>query len=269
MEPLPAAEPDGERDAKQIVVFDLETTGTDVGADRIVSFAATKCWLFRLPGLSVDPDDSLVFRCNPGRPIPPEATAVHGISDDDVEFLAPFREWARRVEAFIGDLPLAGFNAINFDVPLLCEELYRAGVVVDFNRPILDPFVIFRKEEERTLAAAVKFYCGYQLEDAHDAMADAGAAAVVLLKQLARYPNLSPMGIGELASYCSDGRVDLAGKLTRNKEGRIVFAIGKDKGAPVVDDMGRVHSFARWMMEQGFSVQTKLVLERVMQGKLK
>ncbi len=60
----------------------------------------------------------------------------------------------------IKDSDLAGFNSDRFDIPLLAEELLRAGVDFDMkNRVSVDVQTIFHKKEERTLSAALKFYC--------------------------------------------------------------------------------------------------------------
>ena len=62
---------------RPLACFDLETTGTDIGEDRIVQIAVIR----------VEPDgaeQSFVSLVNPGRSIPAAASAVHGIQDDDV-----------------------------------------------------------------------------------------------------------------------------------------------------------------------------------------
>jgi DNA polymerase-3 subunit epsilon len=72
----------------------------------------------------------------------------------------------------IKDCDLAGFNSDRFDIPLLAEELLRAGVDFDMKNSVsVDIQTIFHKEE-RTLGAALKFYCGQSLENAHSAEAD-------------------------------------------------------------------------------------------------
>ena len=98
-------------------------------------------------------------------PIPPESTAIHGITDEDVKDCPTFKEIAKSLAAQIEGCDLAGYNSIRFDIPLLAEEFLRAGVDIDLNkRKFVDVRTIFHKMEQRTLAAAYKFYCDKSLK---------------------------------------------------------------------------------------------------------
>lgn len=170
-----------------LVFFDLETTGINISTDRIVEISYLKVY----------PDGrevSKTMRINPGRPIPPEATAVHKITDADVADCPTFKEVAPQIAADIEGCDLAGYNSNRFDVPLLVEELLRAGVTIDISRrKLIDVQTIFHKMEQRTLSAAYKFYCDKDLNDAHAAEADTRATYEVLKAQLDRYPQLKTM----------------------------------------------------------------------------
>ena len=103
---------------KPIIFFDLETTGTNILHDRIVEICCTK----------VHPngkEESKCRRLNPEMPIPPEATAVHHITDDDVKDMPTFRQVANSMKQFFEGCDLAGFNSNKFDVPMLIEEFHR------------------------------------------------------------------------------------------------------------------------------------------------
>ena len=136
---------------RALVSFDLETTGLDVGKDRIVEIGMVR----------VERDGTRsewVQRVNPGIPIPREATAVHGIRDEDVREMPRFSEVASTVVEMMADADLAGYNSNRFDVPMLAEELLRAGYPFDMSdRRCVDAMVIFMKHEERTLEAAMRF----------------------------------------------------------------------------------------------------------------
>lgn len=138
--------------ANPIVFFDLETTGVNISKDRIVEISILK----------VSPngkEESKTRRINPGMPIPPEATAIHGISDEDVKDCPTFKEVAKSLAAQIEGCDLAGFNSNRFDIPLLAEEFLRADVNIDLTkRKFVDVQTIFHKMEQRTLSAAYKFY---------------------------------------------------------------------------------------------------------------
>lgn len=159
---------------RPLVFFDLETTGVQITRDRIVEISIVK----------VHPDgerETKTRRINPGIPIPPEATAVHGISDEDVADCPTFAQVARSLYTWLEGCDIAGFNSNRFDVPMLIEEFLRAGVAINFDdRYFVDVQTIFHKMERRTLEAAYKFYCNKTLENAHSAEADTLATVEVL-----------------------------------------------------------------------------------------
>jgi DNA polymerase-3 subunit epsilon len=169
---------------KPICFFDLETTGIDIGKDRIVEISIFKVF----PNGN---KESKTWLVNPTIPIPAQTTAVHGITDEKVANEPTFNELATQVHNMIKDCDLGGFNSDRFDIPLLAEELLRAGVDFDMKNSVsVDVQTIFHKKEERTLSAALKFYCGQSLENAHSAEADTLATYEILKAQLERYPDL-------------------------------------------------------------------------------
>ena len=167
-----------------IIFFDLETTGLDVCKDRIVQIAYIK----------VNPngtEEEKNFLINPERPIPAETTAIHGISDADVADKPTFKELASVLVKDFKGSDIAGFNSNRFDIPLLAEEFLRAGADIDLSRcKKIDVQTIFHKKEQRTLTAAYKLYCGKDLDNAHNALADTRATYEVLKGQLDKYPDL-------------------------------------------------------------------------------
>ena len=246
---------------KPLVFFDLETTGTNVAKDRIVELGGVK--------IRPEAEEEFRIRFNPGIPIPEEATAVHGITDDDVKDLDPFAMRARILyDAFFKGSDLGGYNVLNFDIPLLWEEFNRAGIYWDLaNVNVLDPCRIYRLKEERTLANAAQFFCNVDFTgEAHDATADAKMARTVLEAQKRFYPDLGAMTPEALSEFCGTrDRVDIAGKIVRNKSGVAVYAFGKAKDVPVVVD----RSYGEWMLRSDFSEQTKGVIRRLLNGSLK
>lgn len=166
---------------KPLAFFDLETTGVSTADDRIVSIAVKKY----LPDGSVEDKYMLI---NPERPIPEGATQVHGISDEMVKDAPSFKKIAKSLHAFLEGCDLAGFNIINFDIPLLAEEFLRAGLSFPIiGTRFLDACTIYRIKEVRTLSAGYKFYCGKEMTDAHNAQADVNATCEVLEKQMELY----------------------------------------------------------------------------------
>lgn len=252
---------------KPIVVFDIEATGVNVATDRIVSFAAVK-----LPeatsGFMPDWDDfpTLSFLCNPGVRMAPEVIAVHGITNEMVAGLADFSEMVKAVHDFISGCDLGGFNHSNFDVPMLANEFERCGIrwdpITEGHR-LIDAGTLFKKREPRDLSAASRFYLGQEHGAAHDAMGDVVATANVLAAQIHRY-KLEDKTRGELETESSyEQRLDLDGKIVRNKDGVWSWSFGKNKGQPVTSDRG----FAAWVMRSDFSRSTKDAVVRIFGGK--
>lgn len=266
-EPEPTGEPTAEPSGEQVVVvFDIETTGLEIGVDKIWQFAATKVFIGGdAPGISFDAKDTLHFVCNPGRPMSPDATAVHGKTDADVRGKPFFKEFAKQVVEFIGDHPLVGFNVRNFDVPFLWHELHNLGIHLPMDgRPIIDAYEIFRAKEPRDLKAAYKFYCSAELEGAHDALNDIAATAEVLLGQIERYDDLKGLDAQGLDMVTNDRRVDLAGKLYWDDKDQICWNFGKHEGLPVEKtDPG----YIRWFLAGEFPAQSQQIVKLIFERK--
>jgi DNA polymerase-3 subunit epsilon len=240
-----------------IIFFDLETTGINIAADRIVEIAYLKVDLN-------GNETSKTQRVNPEMHIPEHVTDIHGISDEDVKDAPTFNEIARSLAKEFEGCDLAGYNSVRFDIPLLAEEFLRAGVDIDLKRrKFVDVQVIFMKMEPRTLSAAYKFFVGKELTDAHSAEADTYATYEVLQSQLDRYDNLEN-DIGKLAEFSAHNRnVDFAGRIVYNNEDVEVFNFGKYKGKPVTEVLEKDPGYFGWMMNGDFPLYTKKVLTSI------
>ncbi|MBQ1167873.1 MAG: 3'-5' exonuclease, partial [Bacteroidales bacterium] len=133
---------------RPLLFFDIESTGLNVATDRIVEISMVK----------VMPDgsrDVKTRRVNPTIPIPEAARAVHGISDEDVKDCPTFAQLAKSMMAWMEGCDIAGYNSLNFDIPMLTEEFMRVGLDPKFReRNLVDVQVIFYKKEPRTLSGA-------------------------------------------------------------------------------------------------------------------
>ena len=242
---------------RPIVFFDLETTGVDTAKDRIVEVSMIK----------IMPDGEEIVRTrriNPQMHIPEQATAIHGITDDDVKDCPTFAQVAKSMAQFIDGCDFGGFNSNRFDLPMLVEEFLRAGVDVDFRRRrFVDVQNIFHKMEQRTLVAAYKFYCDKNLEEAHSAEADTRATYEVLMAQLDRYPELQN-DVAALADFSERGpTADFAGRIGYNDKQEEVFNFGKYKGRRVEDVFREEPSYYAWMMNGDFPLYTKKVITEI------
>ena len=240
-----------------LVFFDLETTGIDIVKDRIIEISYVKVF----PN---GKEESKTMRINPGMPIPPASTAIHGITDDDVKDCPLFKNVAKQLAAQIEGCDLAGYNSNRFDIPLLAEEFLRAGVDIDLTRrKFIDVQTIFYKMEQRTLAAAYKFYCQKSLENAHTAAADTMATYEVLKAQLDRYPELKNdvTFLSEFSSFTNN--VDFAGRKVYNEKNQEVFNFGKYKGRLVEEVLKQEPAYYSWMMNGDFPLNTKQKLTEI------
>lgn len=239
---------------RPLVFFDVETTGTDPSKDRIVTFSALKTY----PNGKTHYYDA---RFNPQIEMSLEVIAIHGIDNYLASTYPLFHAQAQPILNYFDGCDLAGFNCLNFDVPILWEELNRTGRKWDLTGVnIIDVGNIFKIKERRTLEAAVKFYCGKEHTGAHGSKADAAATSDVLEGQISWYADLQPLSVSDLAKFSKmDDRFDLAGKIVKDKDGDPTYSFGKSKGVKVRDDL----SYAYWMMKSDFSQQTKSVLRQI------
>lgn len=242
---------------KPIVFFDLETTGISIATDRIVEISILKVF----PNGN---KESKTWLVNPEIEIPAESTAVHGITNEKVVTEPTFKELAPKVNEMIEGCDLAGFNSNRFDIPLLAEELMRAGIDFDMSeRKAIDVQVIFHKKEQRTLSAGYKFYCGKDLEDAHSAEADTNATYEILLAQLDKYDDIenSVEALSEFSSHTK--RADFAGFILFNEEQQEIFSFGKYKGRTVEEVLKENPGYNSWIQNADFPLYTKKVLRQI------
>lgn len=239
---------------RPLVFFDLETTGITIGHDRIVEISMLKL----MPN---GEKQILTKRVNPEIPIPAAASAVHGITDEMVANEPVFAKLAGEIARFIGNGDLAGYNSNKFDIPMLVDEFIRVGLEFEMKgRRMIDVQNIFHKMEQRTLAAAYKFYCDKEIVNAHSAEADIMATFDVFSAQLDRYPDLKK-DVDALHQFTMmNQNVDLAGRIVYNDKKQEVFNFGKHKGKTVDEVFAKEPSYFDWMMQGDFPAETKKVL---------
>jgi len=227
---------------RPLVFFDIETTGLSLKQDRIIELALIK----------ITPQGDVlekVRRFNPGIPIPPEATAVHGITDADVAAEASFCARARSLFEILEGCDLAGFNVRRFDLGMLVTEFARCGMRLDMEgRRVVDMQNIFHHEEPRDLSAAARFYLGRVHDEAHTALGDIRTSAAVLSAQLERYPQI-PRDLDGLHAYCEEHypvRTEVERWFSGEPESR-VFRRGKHTGRPLDEVADEDPDYLRWM----------------------
>ncbi len=239
--------------SRPLAFIDLESTGTSPERDRIVEIAVLK----------LHPDGREEFLCkrvNPGMPIPPDAIAVHGITDADVADEPPFSQYAQSIAAVLADCDYAGFGITRFDLPLLRAEFWRAKQI-DFRwreHGVIDAMTIYHQKHPRDLAAAVREYCGREFQHAHSAEEDVRASMDVLLGQMERHQDL-PGNVDDLNRVLNadaNERIDHDGKFAW-VDGEATITFGKNKGRSLRDLARRDPDYLAWILNQDFADDVK------------
>lgn len=258
---------------RDLVFFDVETTGLNVIRDRIVQLAMVKMQKNGQPPLE------LSMLINPGIPISEESMQIHGITPKDLANKPTFGQVAQKIWDFIGASDLAGYNSNRFDVPMLMEEFARVGMEFDVSkRRLIDVQRIFYKMEPRTLRAAYRLYCGRELEDAHDALADVKATLEVFKGQLRAYEgkdlldeegHVVPAPIKNdmqaLHDFTNDlNFLDATQKLRMLPDGKVIFTFGKYANQEVKEVLRKERNYGHWIMEKEFSSQVKQIIRQMM-----
>ena len=257
---------------RDICFFDLEATGLNVIRDRIVQIAIIKYFA------SGKEPEELEMLINPGIPISEEAMGVHGILPKDLSNKPTFQQVAQKIYDFIGDADLGGYNSNRFDVPLLMEEFARVGIEFDVtNRRTIDVQRIFYKMEPRTLRAALRFYTGKEMENAHSALADVQATIDVFKGQLECYKDADLIdddgnriekpiknNIQVIHDFTTDLKtIDATQRLKYNQDGVVVFNFGKYIGQPVADVLAKDKPYYHWIQTKEFSTQVKQIVKKI------
>jgi len=246
---------------KPICFFDLETTGTNPGKDRIVEIAVLK----------LDANNQkkeMVWRVNPECPIPEEASSVHGITDEMVKDQPTFKHYSKEIYNFIEGCDLGGYNIDKFDLPLLVEEFIRSDIDVSSFAKVktVDVQTIFFKKEPRDLSSALKFYCNKDHGNAHTALDDTIATYEVLLSQLDKYDDLEPR-VDFLSTLTKRNKnIDFAGRIIEDDNGDAIFNFGKHKGKKVKEVLTKEKGYYSWMMNSDFPEYTKKIITQVKLG---
>jgi DNA polymerase-3 subunit epsilon len=241
---------------KPLAFIDLETTGTNLGSDRIVEIGIVK----------ILPDGNKTIKrklINPEMPISKVSGDLHGITAEMLKDAPTFKQVAHELKQYLDNCDLAGYNSNRFDIPMLVEEFLRVEVEFDMKgRKLVDVQKIFHMMEQRTLTAAYKFYCNKTHNGAHSAEADATVTFEILVAQIQRYPELGGSLDSILKVVGEDNIVDFARRFSLDN-GVEVFNFGKYKGRPVADVLKAEPQYYDWMMKGDFPMHTKQKLTEI------
>lgn len=241
---------------RPIVSLDLETTGLYPNTDRICQIGLIKVY----PDGETNEWETLI---DPDIPIPPEVSAIHGITDLGVKDAPTFKDLSEVLYKGLSGCDFTGYNAKSFDIPFMIEEFKRCGLRFVPGK-IIDAFIIFKKYNTRNLTSAVRHYLGKDHVDAHSALADARASFEVLRQQLITHS--LPRTVSELHDICwKDARyVDSERKFAWGKNGDVLFNFG----ANVNQSLKKAKpEYLQWIIRSNFSEEIKGICRSALLGK--
>lgn len=249
---------------RPLVFLDVETTGVWPERDRIIDIALIR----------VQPDGAEeVFqsRVDPEMAIPPASTAIHHITDADVQGAPTFRMLAAELARWLTGADLSGFGVRRLDLLMLTKEFGRAGVPFDPSAHfIVDVQGIFHLKEPRNLSAAHQFYLARPLVGAHSALADARACFEIFSAQLGRYPDL-PQDVPSLHRLT---KLDAWVYVDENQRfrwwnGEAHFNFGKAEvyGRSLREIAATNPGYLEWMLTRDFSAEVQAIVADALRGK--
>lgn len=239
----------------EYLAFDLETTNSNRQKAYIVEY----CFIVL--------DENLVEkrrlkgRLRPPIPIPREATAIHGIRDEDVRDCPVFKDVAHRILSLFHGRTVIGHNVL-YDLEVLRTEFIRNMMLEAFttNVPCIDTLTIERFVRPNTLGELYQRYTGQSHEQWHGAEADIDAALHILRRQLEQHHDILPNGLKDATTSELQRRTDEQAKGLRRTylednrkfyrfedEQTVRFAFGKYEGEPINEH----RDYLLWMVERG------------------
>ncbi len=258
---------------KDLCFIDLEATGLHIMRDRIIQIALCR---FHQNG---DPPLRYMQMVNPGVPLSREVSDMTGITTAMLLDKPSFEDLAHEIYGLIGSSDMAGYNSNRFDIPMLMEEFARAGLRFTMEgRRSIDVQRIFYRMEPRTLKAAHRFYCGSEMDGAHNAMSDVEATIAVLGGQIQRYAGVDLVDgelfmaepvrpdVQSLHEFTTDaGMLDVTQKLRYNDQGAVVFNFGRYQGQELKQVFTHDKDYYHWIQQKEFSVQVKEIARDIFQ----
>jgi DNA polymerase III subunit epsilon len=246
-----------------VIVFDVETTGTERQRDQVIEL----CVQFGLE----EGAPSRTWRFRPTVPMEPGAQQVHGISMEMLADCPPFVTAIEEIrEIFDRAEVIVGYN-VAFDIDMLQAEFERArrpGLVLQ-GKKIVDAFRLWQKREPRSLMHAHQRFVGEEFAAAHSASADVAATGRVLRGMLNQF-GLSGRDWSDIALECEQPKRPTGIGGTRHlkwEQEVIVIGFGKHAGRPLhilarSDDAG----YLRWILDKDFPGHVQEICRRALEA---
>lgn len=259
---------------RPIVFFDIESTGLNIASDGIAELSFVKVFPGGVQKIKTWKIKPWNYEKNAQIPVNPSASAVNGLTDEELKDCPKFYEVAEEVVEWLKDSDLAGFNSAKFDLPMLAEEIERVRLhtnkELDINlhdKKMVDVQTIYHAMEPRNLKAAYRFYCGGEdFENAHTAEADTMATYEVLKGQLKMYGDTLKNDVDFLSKFGGRPKgIDYAGRLVEGDDGEAVISFGKHRGKTARSVYYSEPSYFAWIGNGEFTLDTKRQFELLKQ----
>ena len=210
---------------RNIVAFDVETTGTDHNKDSIIQLAAVK----------FDKDfnrlDSYCCYVKPMEDfeISPGALEKHGLTKEFIlDNGMPSNGVMEVFNAFCKDCDMLSYNGNNFDIKFIDKEMRAAGIEFSLDRVFYDSMRLEAMLNPRRLEIIYKNYTGRDLDDAHNALADVNATIEVFKHQINEFSE-QDITLDDIMGFEESQIFDIDGMLKKEND-EIVFTKGKYRG---------------------------------------
>lgn len=244
---------------RDIVIFDVETTGKDVSKDQIIELSITF-------GFG---NESKVWKIRPTIEISPGAMEVHGISMSDLENSPYFSEVAGEIQNILDSNNVwVGYN-LDFDINILQAEM-RRNDLPEFDltkKLVIDPYKLWKHLEPRTLTDAYRRFVGRELDGAHSAEVDTVATGEVLVAMVNHF-GLMDTPLEQLALLCEPERASWIGSsrhLKWNDSGVPVVNFGaKHADKPVMQVAAENPGYLNWVKTQDFPSHVRDIVDRAL-----
>ena len=241
---------------KNIVAFDVETTGTDSSKDVIIQLAAVK----------FDKDfnrlDSYCCYVKPMEDfeIAPGALEKHGLTKEFIlENGISSNEVMGVFDAFCKDCDLLSYNGNTFDIKFIVKEMKAAGIEFSLDRVFYDSMKLETMLHPRRLEVVYKNYTGRDLDDAHNALADVNATIEVFKHQLNKFSE-QDVTLDEIMGFEESQIFDIDGMI-KKVDDKIHFAKGKHRDEEFIQVCKTDPSYIQWFMKnKDFSDHTKNII---------
>jgi DNA polymerase-3 subunit epsilon len=241
---------------KNIVAFDVETTGTDSSNDVIIQLAAVK----------FDKDfnrlDSYCCYVKPMEDfeIAPGALEKHGLTKEFIlENGISSNEVMVVFDAFCKDCDLLSYNGNTFDIKFIVKEMKAAGIEFSLDRVFYDSMKLETLLHPRRLEVIYKNYTGRDLDDAHNALADVNATIEVFRHQLNKFSE-QDVTLDEIMGFEESQIFDVDG-MFKKEDDKIIFTKGKYRGVEFMEVAKGDPGYIKWYMNNSdFSNHTKNII---------